>query len=325
MKSIMQTSLITGLHHVTAMASDPQKNLDFYAGILGLRMVKKTINFDAPDIYHLYYGDTVGNPGTIMTFFPIPGLMAGRKGRGQLTVTSFSIPYHSLDYWMKRLDAFQIPYQHPQSRFQDEVFLYLEDYDGLGIELVANKADRRAGFSYGQIPPEHAIKGFYGVTLSEDRFEQTAALLTEHMGHRLLAESGNRMRFSASGNSGDFVDILWNTDTIRGLNGNGTVHHLAFATPNDKSQLEVREAIAGTGFNPTPVLDRQYFHSIYFREPGGVLFEVATSDIGFTLDEPEANLGESLKLPPWQEEQRAGIEQALIPISLDVTRFMDRS
>lgn len=323
-EQIMHTPLVTGLHHVTAMASDPQKNLDFYAGILGLRMVKKTINFDAPDVYHLYYGDTLGNPGTIMTFFPIPGLMAGRKGKGQLTVTSFSIPHSSLEYWMKRLDAFHIPFQHPQSRFNDEVYIYFEDYDGLGIELVANSTDTRAGFSYGQIPIEHAIKGFYGVTLSEDRFEHTAALLTEHMQHRLVAESGTRMRFSASGLPGDFVDILWNADVNRGLNGNGTVHHLAFATPNDQSQLEVRETILSRGYNPTPVLDRQYFHSIYFREPGGVLFEVATSDIGFILDEPEERLGESLQLPPWQEAQRSAIQQRLQPIALDITHFMDR-
>ncbi len=315
-------NLITGLHHVTAMASDPQGNVDFYAGILGLRMVKKTINFDAPDVYHLYYGDELGNPGTIMTFFPIPGLMHGRKGKGQLTVTTFSIPENSLDYWLKRLKKFGIPYKAPQERFDKEVYLYFEDYDGLGVALVANAQDIRPGFSYGQVDPQHAIKGFYSVSLSEESPVRTAALLQEKMDHHLVAEQGNILRFSASGKPGDYVDLL-NDESPKGLNGNGTVHHLAFATPNDEVQLEVREKIKQHGLSPTPVLDRQYFHSIYFREPGGVLFEVATSDIGFTLDEQKAHLGEALKLPPWQESQRDQIEKGLQPIELNTDPFMD--
>jgi glyoxalase family protein len=316
-------SFITGLHHVTAMASDPQKNLDFYAGILSLRMVKKTINFDAPDIYHLYYGDESGNPGTIMTFFPIPGLPKGRKGKGQLTETSFSIPENSLNYWMKRLDRFKIPYKDPQQRFDDEVFIYLEDYDGLGIELVANKSDQRKGFTYGQIPEEHAIKGFYSVALSVEGYERTAALLSEKMDHKPVAEKGNRFRFSASGKPGDYVDVLCSPDSMRGLGGSGTVHHVAFATENDQTQLEAREVILSAGLNVTPVLDRQYFHSIYFREPGGILFEVATSDIGFDLDEKIENLGEELKLPPWQEINRKSIENGLEPIELNIEPFKD--
>jgi glyoxalase family protein len=314
---------ITGLHHVTAIASDPQKNVDFYAGILGLRMVKKTINFDAPDVYHLYYGDELGQPGTILTFFPFPGLVKGRKGKGQLTVTSFSIPENSLDYWMKRLDKFNIPYTNPQQRFDDEVFIYFEDHDGLGIELIANKRDDRKGFSYGQIPLEHAVKGFYGVSLSEDGYERTAGLLTQQMDHKLVVEKGDRFRFSASGKVGDFVDIICSNEDRRALNGAGTVHHLAFATPNDATQLEFRERILGKGVMPTGVLDRQYFHSIYFREPGGVLFEVATNDIGFTLDEPKESLGEALKLPPWQEKNRASIESGLLPIVVNTDKFMD--
>lgn len=314
---------ITGLHHVTAMASDPQKNVDFYAGILGLRMVKKTINFDAPDVYHLYYGDEVGNPGTIMTFFPFPGLIRGRKGKGQLTVTSFSIPENSLDYWMKRLTKFGITYEQPQQRFDHEVSIYFEDHDGLGVELVANKTDERVGFSYGQIPPEHTVKGFYGVSLSEEGYERTAGLLTQQMDHQLIVEKGNRFRFSASGKPGDFVDVLCNPETMRGLNGAGTVHHLAFATPTDETQLSFRESILGKGVNPTPVLDRQYFHSIYFREPGGVLFEVATSDIGFAIDEDKAHLGEAIKLPPWEEAHRAEIEKGLLPIAVHADKFMD--
>jgi glyoxalase family protein len=314
---------ITGLHHVTALSGDAQKNVDFYAGILGLRMIKKTINFDAPDVYHLYYGDESGAPGTIMTFFPYPGIAKGRKGKGQMTVTSFSIPEHSLDYWMKRLDKFGIAYRPPQQRFDDEAFIYLEDYDGLGVELVANKTDDRSGFSYGQVPAEHAVKGFYGITLSEDGYERTASLLTEQMDHRLVAEKGSRFRFSPGGRAGDYVDVLFSGDSTRGLGGSGTVHHVAFATPNDQDQLEVRERILQRGLDVTPVVDRQYFHSIYFREPGGILFEVATSDIGFTYDEPLERLGESLKLPPWVEKHRPEIERNLTPIELNIDQFRD--
>lgn len=317
------SKLITGIHHVTAMADDPQKNLDFYAGILGLRLVKKTVNFDAPEVYHFYYGNENGSPGTILTFFPYKGIAKGRKGKGQLTVTSFSIPENSLDYWMKRLDKFNVPYQQPQQRFDDEVFIYLEDHDGLGLELVANKIDNRKAFDNGVIPVEHAIKGFYGVTLSEDGYEKTAGLLTQQMDHTLIAEKGNRFRYSASGVAGDFVDIVCEPDTLRGLGGGGTVHHIAFATPDDASQLEVRKKLTGAHVNPTSVLDREYFHSIYFREPGGVLFEVATNPPGFTVDEELAHLGESVKLPAWFEPHRAQIEKNLIPVTIDLQKFKD--
>jgi glyoxalase family protein len=313
---------ITGLHHVTAICSDPQTNVDFYAGVLGLRMVKKTVNFDAPDVYHLYYGDEAGKPGTIITFFPFHGVPSGRKGKGQLTVTSFSIPENSLEFWMNRLNQFKIPFREPQERFESEVFIYFEDPDGLGVELVANKWDQRLGFSYGQIPEAHAIRGFFGVAIEADAYERTARLLTASMNHRLISEKGNRFRFSPTGAPGDLVDILVTPQGPQGLNGSGTVHHLAFATPDDRVQLEVRENLLSAGMHVTGVMDRQYFHSIYFREPGGVLFEVATSDIGFTLDEPLGNLGESLKLPPWQEGQRAQIESGLVPISFDWKKFM---
>lgn len=314
---------ITGLHHVTAMASDAQKNIDFYAGIMGLRMVKKTINFDSPNVYHLYYGDETGAPGSIMTFFPIPGLAPGRKGKGQMTVTSFSIPENSLDYWMKRLKKFNIEYTHPQERLESEVAIYFEDNDGLGVELIANKIDKRNGYTYGQIPEEHSVKGFYGVSLAEEGYELTAGLLTEQLDHKLILEKGNRFRFSPTGNAGDFVDVLCSPDDVRGSGGSGTIHHLAFATQDDQSQLNVREALMSSGLSVTPVMDRQYFHSIYFREPGGILFEVATSNIGFTLDEPIANLGEALKLPKWEEANRKAIEAGLRPIHFDFKKFMD--
>ena len=314
--------LVTGLHHITALASDPQKNLDFYAGILGLRLVKKTINFDAPEVYHLYYGNEKGTPGTILTFFPYPGIPEGRKGKGQLTVTSFSIPENSVDYWIKRFGKFKVGHEDPYLRF-DELVIYFEDHEGLGLELVANKQDERTGFTYGNIPLEHAIKGFYGMTLSEEGYEKTAGLLLGQMDHSLVAEKGNRFRYSASGKPGDFVDALCSPDTLIGLAGSGTVHHVAFATPNEATQLEARAKLTKVGLNVTPVLDRQYFHSIYFREPGGVLFEIATLPPGFCIDESLERLGGSLKLPPWEEKHRAIIEKELSPIHLDIRRYAD--
>lgn len=314
-------SLVKGLHHVTAMADDPQKNVDFYAGVLGIRLVKKTINFDAPEVYHLYYGDEAGHPGTIMTFFPYKGLVQGRKGKGQLTATAFSIPINSISYWMDRLHKFDVTCKEPQHRF-DEVFISLEDHDGLGIELVATSLDARPGFTYGHIPLDHAIKGFYGVTLSEDGYERTAGLLTTHMDHTLYAESGNRFRYSASGKIGDLVDIVCEPGSLNGYGGSGTVHHVAFATADDTTINAIQSSLTTKGIHVTPVLDRQYFHSIYFREPGGVLFEVATSDIGFTLDEPIDRLGEAIKIPPWEEPHRAQIERGLIPIAVDWKKYL---
>ncbi len=315
--------LITGLHHITALASDAQDNLDFYAGILGLRIVKKTVNFDAPEIYHLYYGNESGSPGTIMTFFPYPDIPKGRKGKGQLTVTSFSIPENSIDYWIKRLKKFHVTYEEPQQRFDSELYIYLEDRDGLGLELVANPKDQRRGFTYGNIPIEYAIKGFYGITLSLESYEKTAALLVEQMDHRLVAEKGNRFRYSASNQPDAFVDLLCHPDTMPGIGGSGTIHHVAFATADDLSQIDVREKLQKVGLNITPVIDREYFHSVYFREPGGVLFEIATLPPGFAVDEPIEQLGTSLKLPSWYERYRSRIEKGLTPLHLDNRRFQD--
>lgn len=315
--------LITGLHHVTGLASDPQKNYDFYAGILGLRLVKKTVNFDAPEIYHLYYGNETGAPGTIMTFFPYVGIPKGRKGKGQLTVTSFSISENSLEYWLNRLTKFQVKHQPPQKRFGEEFFIYLEDHDGCGLELVANQQDSRSPFSYGNIPLEHAIKGFYGITLAEECYEKTAGLLVGQMDHELIAEKGNRFRYSASGQPGDFIDILCTPDSLKGLSGAGTIHHVAFATESDQTQQEIRQKLTAFGLNLTPILNREYFHSLYFREPGGVLFEVATLPPGFTIDEDLALLGQSLKLPPWEESNRNLIEHTLLPLEQSQQKFQD--
>lgn len=313
-------ALITGIHHVTALAGSPQKNIDFYAGILGLRLVKKTVNFDAPEVYHFYYGNETGEPASILTFFPYGDIMKGRHGKGMLNTTSFSVPLSSLEYWENRFKKFNINYKQPQERF-DEVFIYFEDEDGLGLELVFNDKDKRKGFSYGNIPLENSIKGFYNVEIWEEGYERTAAILTQQLDHTLIAEKGNRFRFAATNSPGNYVDILCVPDSLRGLGGNGTVHHIAFATANKKTQEEVRVKIAQRMLNPTPILDRQYFTSIYFREPGGVLFEVATEEPGFAIDEDKAHLGESLKLPSWYEKNRKEIEKAVTPVTLNLQNF----
>lgn len=313
----------SGLHHITAIASDPQKNVHFYAGILGLRLVKKTINFDDPDVYHLYYGNERGTPGTILTFFPYVGIPQGRKGKGQLTTTSFSILPKALDYWRKRLDKFQIPYHSLRQRFPEEEVISFQDWDGLSLELVANSKEDRPGFTYGHVPVEFSIRGFYGITLTEECTEKTAQLLTSELGYELLEEKENLSRFSQPSGKGGFVDIRCQPDALRGLGGAGTIHHVAFATATEQTQHQARVALVQRGYNVTPVLDREYFHSIYFREPGGVLFEIATLPPGFTVDEALAHLGESLKLPPWEEKNRTLIERRLPALHFNPNTFVD--
>jgi glyoxalase family protein len=313
--------LITGIHHVTAIAGDAQKNLEFYAGILGVRLVKKTVNFDAPEVYHFYYGDEAGHPGSILTFFPYQGLVRGRHGKGMLNTTTFSVPATSLNYWLNRLKQFRIPYKEPDERFNNEVVVYFEDTDGLGLELVFNDKDTRTSYANGIIPAEHAIKGFYNVEIWEEGYERTAGLLTEQLDHTLIGEKGNRFRFAANDSPGNYVDIICSPDSLKGLGGSGTVHHIAFSTPDRTAQEEVRTRIIKRMLNPTPVLDRNYFTSIYFREPGGVLFEVATAGPGFTIDENIDHLGEALKLPPQFEKNRARLEQTLVPVALNLEQY----
>jgi glyoxalase family protein len=307
--------LITGIHHVTAIASNAQKNLDFYTGLLGLRLVKKTVNFDGPDVYHLYYGDEQGHPGSILTFFPYEGLVNGRQGKGMLNTTAFSVPATSMHYWLQRLQRFNVSYKKPQERFEGEVVVYFEDEDGLGLELVFNDKDNRQGYAQGSVPAAHAIKGLYNVEIWGEGYERTAALLTEQLDHKLIAERSNRFRFAASDAPGNYIDILCAPDSMRGLAGSGTVYHIAFATPTKEAQEAVRLRIVKRMLNPTPVLDRNYFTSIYFREPGGVLFEVATAGPGFTVDEPLEHLGEGLQLPAQYEEDRLKLEQTLPPLA----------
>jgi glyoxalase family protein len=312
--------LITGIHHITALAGNAQPNIDFYCGILGIRLVKKTVNFDAPDIYHFYYGDETGNPGTILTFFPYEGLSKGRHGKGMLNTTSFSVHSSGLNYWLERLKKFNIEFKGPGDRFE-ETYIYFEDHDGLGLELVFTTKDTRVGYSYGHIPVEYSIKGFYGAEIWEEGYERTAGLLTEQMDHVMIAEKGNRFRFAASDKPGNYIDLFCTPDSLNGLGGAGTVHHIAFSTPDAASQNEVRKKIAQRMLNPTPVLDRNYFTSIYFREPGGVLFEVATAGPGFLVDEEKNALGEMLKLPEQYEPYRAQIEKAVVPIKVNPEKF----
>lgn len=317
----MEQPLITGIHHITAISGYAQENVNFYTGILGLRLVKKTVNFDAPEVYHFYYGNETGSPGSILTFFPYSGLTGGRHGKGMLNTTSFSVPSASQDYWFGRLKKYGVTFRKPEERFEGETVIYFEDNDGLGLELVFNDKDERSGFAEGPVPSEHAIRGFYSAEIWEEGYERTAGLLTEQLDHRLIAEKGNRFRFGVRDAPGNYIDILCFPDRLKGLPGSGTVHHIAFATSDAKTQLQVRDKVVKRMLNPTPVIDRDYFTSVYFREPGGVLFEVATAGPGFAVDEDPAHLGESLKLPQQFEPYRDQLEQILIPITVDYDAY----
>ncbi|GAB3892639.1 ring-cleaving dioxygenase [Spirosoma agri] len=309
-------TLINGLHHVTTLAGDTQGNVDYYTDILGLRLVKKTVNFDAPDVYHLYYGNETGSPGTILTFFPYGKLPRGRKGVGQLTYTAFSAPVASLQFWMDRLHERTITYAGPYKRF-DETYLRFEDFDGMGIELVFTNDDQRPGWDNGRIPAEFSLRGFHTVTLNELNPDRTIRLLTDSMQHTLVSEEEGRFRFKAGiGGSGNYVDVLHSPKDVHSLQGAGSVHHVAFSTDSDETQLVIQEQLMRAGYHVTPVQDRNYFNSIYFREPGGILFEVATNPPGFAVDEPVAELGTSLKLPAQYEARRAKLEAALPAISI---------
>lgn len=311
---------ILGIHHITAIAGDPQRNLDFYAGVLGLRLVKLTVNFDDPGSYHLYYADGVGHPGTILTFFPWPGAPKGRHGTGQVTHTSFAVLPGSFEYWIKRLAEHQIPFQGPEERFGDEVVSF-SDPDGMRIELISagNVSPERA-YEAGPVPVEYAIHGFHSATLSEEGHQKTAALLTETLGFKLVQQERNRFRYAAaSGEPGTMVDVLCVPEEPAGRVAAGTVHHIAWRTRDDGQQREWLDEIGRLGYNVSPVMDRKYFHSIYFREPGNILFEIATDPPGFTVDEPLEQLGTKLVLPPWLESARPQLEAALPPLRLPAT------
>jgi glyoxalase family protein len=308
---------IPGIHHVTAIAGDPQRNVAFYTDALGLRLVKLTVNFDDPGTYHLYYGDEQGHPGTILTFFPWPGARRGRPGMGQVGATSFLVPEGTLSYWEDRLQRLGATIGQRERRFHREVLPFL-DPDSLQLELVADAAaaDIEA-WQDGPVPPERAIRGFYGATLWEKDPGPTVDLLTKTMGFELVAEEGSRSRFQAASHGpGAVVDVLHLSTGEPGWGGAGTVHHIAWRTPDDAQQMGWRRELLAGGFHVTPVMDRQYFRSIYYREPGGVLFEIATDPPGFLRDESPADLGSHLKLPPWLEPRRSEIEGALPKLRL---------
>jgi glyoxalase family protein len=301
---------IPGIHHITAIAGDAQRNLDFYTGLLGLQLVKRTVNFDDPGTYHLYFGDDVGRPGTILTFFPWPGATRGRLGTGEVSATSFAIPSGSLGFWSDRLRDAGVATRR-DTRFGDTV-LGFEDGDGTRLELIESPTIRRGATTSTGVAAEHAIGGFHSATLQLRSRQRTEQLLTASLGLTPAGEEQGRRRFRAAGTgAGAIVDTLESRDTGRGELGAGSVHHIAWRTRDESTQADWLERLPRLGLRVTPVQDRQYFHSIYFREPGGVLFEIATDPPGFAIDEPSDRLGESLRLPPWLEPLRARIERAL--------------
>ena len=308
---------IPGIHHITAIAGDPQRNLDFYTRTLGLRLVKLTVNFDDPSKYHLYFGDEHGSPGTLLTFFPWPGASRGQRGVGQVAGTAFTVPEGSLGFWEDHLRQHGATVFHRLRRF-DEGALALLDPDWMQLELVARPgADLIAPWEGGGIPPEVAIRGFDGATIWLKDLAPSLELLSGTMGFRVVAEDGPRTRLQAtSEGSGSVIDLLHLPDGERGWNGAGTVHHIAWRTANEAEQMDWHQDIAGQGLRVTPVVDRQYFRSIYFREPGGVLYEMATDPPGMDWDEPVEALGTRLRLPTWLEPERERVEAALPALRL---------
>jgi catechol 2,3-dioxygenase-like lactoylglutathione lyase family enzyme len=310
---------IGGLHHVTAITADAQKNIDFYCDVLGLRLVKLTVNFDDPGSYHLYYGDDLGRPGSVMTFFAWPGAQRGRVGPAQVAATAFAVPSGALDYWSARLKKRDAQPQAIIERFGQRVLGFV-DTDAMPLELVEVTNPKGEAWAKGPVPVEHAIRGFYGVTIWEEGYEDTARLLTDVMGFKAAGNEQNHFRYQAGSGDGFActVDLLCVPDARHGSMGAGVVHHVAFRTKDDAQQAAWHKQIAGLGFNISPVMDRTYFHSIYYREPGGVLFEIATESPGFTVDESREQLGSQLMLPPQFQAYRAQIQRVLPAIRLPV-------
>lgn len=316
------TEPLTGIHHVTAIAGDPQRNVDFYAGVLGMRLVKQTVNFDDPGTYHFYYGDALGQPGTILTFFSWPGARRGRQGTGQIGATAFSVPVASLGFWRERLAASGVDVV-AETRFGQDLLTFA-DPDGLALELVGDSGvESIPGWDGGPVAAQHAIRGVHSVTLWEADADLTDEVLRGALGFTAADQAGERTRYhilrddaDAPGVIGTRVDVLHLPDTTPAAGGAGTIHHVAWRTGDRDKQQAWQARISARGLHVTDILDRQYFTSIYFREPGGVLFEIATDPPGFTLDEAPDALGTALKLPPWYEPQRTVIERALPPFRL---------
>jgi catechol 2,3-dioxygenase-like lactoylglutathione lyase family enzyme len=307
-------SLLTdGIHHVTGIASDPQRNLDFYAGVLGLRLVKRTVNFDDPTTYHFYFGDSEGTPGSILTFFPWPDARRGRQGASQIAVASFAILPSSVGFWIERFIRYHVEFSQPVSRFEDERVIAFKDRDGFMAELVAHaSAESRPKWDSSAVPADHSIRGIYSITLWQESCDLTGKLLTETLGFRPVREQASIFRYAATGELASIVDLRCVPGLWPGVMGAGTIHHVAFRARDDTAQLAARDELVQLGYNVTPQIDRDYFRSVYFREPGGVLFEIATDPPGFTVDEPLQSLGQALKLPEWLESRRFEIE-ALLP------------
>ena len=301
---------VLGLHHITAIAGNAKRNYDFYTRILGLRFVKKTVNFDDPGTYHFYFGDEVGSPGTILTFFPWEGIQAGKQGTGQTTEITYSVPDGSLQFWSERLRKYSVKVTATGKRFGED-FISFEDPDGLPLTfLVSKDSDNRKGWTTDEVTANVATKGFHSVTLTLTRKSETEKVLAL-LDYKLIANEGNRFRYKTDAiETASIIDIL-ETNQPHGVNAAGTVHHIAFRVKDETTQMDFREKIVKAGYQITPKIDRNYFFSLYFREPGGVLFEIATDNPGFAVDEPISELGTNLKLPPQYESHRQEIEEVL--------------
>jgi len=302
-----------GIHHITAIAGPAQRNLDFYRNVLGLRLVKKTVNFDDPSTYHFYYGDEAGQPGTILTFFPWEHAAPGRLGVGETQETVFRVPESAIGYWTHRLVEKGVPHEAPQKRFGETVLAF-KDPDGMRLALVAVPGiETEAAWSIGEVPPEHAIRGFHSSSLLVPEAGPTGAILTDVLGFREVAREGSLVRYRAGDTAlGGIIDLREAGGFLRGRPGAGTVHHIAFRAADDAVQAEMARKLAENhGIRTTEQKNRDYFRAIYFREPGGLLFEIATDDPGFAVDEPSASLGQLLKLPRFLEPNRAQIEAVL--------------
>jgi glyoxalase family protein len=310
----MATPTLLGLHHVTAITGDVRRNVAFYTGTLGLRMVKVTVNYDDPTSYHLYYGDRTGTPGTLLTFFGWPGAYRMRSGTGQTSATAYAVDPSSISFWRDRLAQHGVPVETAE-RF-GETALRFADPDGMGLEIVGSKeSDPTKIWDGADVPTEHALRGFHSVTLTEGDRTVTESLLTERLGFERIGAEGDRARFRATGaTAAGLVDVVEQPGTPRGRDGIGQVHHVAFRTPDESSQREWQSTIADLGLGVSPVMDRDYFRSIYFREPGGVLFEIATDGPGMTVNEPAETLGTKLMLPANVEQHREQLEKVLPPL-----------
>lgn len=305
---------LLGIHHVTAIAGDAQRNLDFYAHTLGMRFVKLTVNFDDPGAYHFYFGDEAGSPGSLLTFFPHPGGYAGERGAGQATAVALAIPQGSLEAWIDHFARHAVDFHLGGERF-GERFIFLDDPDGLRIELVETvDANPLEGRAYGDIPAEHAIRGIHSVTLEVGSPESAARFYCERMGFAPAESTDDRLRFRVGDRIGSVVDVV--ESNVRGRVAVGSVHHIAFRTPDDEGQAFWRERALSLHLATSPVMERDYFRSIYFREPSGVLFEIATDGPGMAIDEPVEALGQSLRLPAMYEPNREAIERRLPPLVL---------